>query len=136
MDGPYKHPAKNDVITGPQVISLPEVTAAMSRQIGHRVRYLDLPGPIFGLCLRLGSIDSWTVNGLVAQFTEIVRSNKEGIEASDVVRCITGRSPKSFEQFAAEHKDYFDCTDTTPYVGVATGITLVCVCALVLRYMV
>lgn len=86
LDGPTTHHKQDYILTGPALISAPDMAASLTRQLDHTVRYLHLPGPIFGFMLRLAGADAWTANGVVAQFVEIVRPNKEGIEApTDVV---------------------------------------------------
>ena len=72
-------------------------------------------------------------NGLVAQFTEIVRPNKEGIEVSDTVQEVTGRPPRSFEQFAAQHKDAFRGTDIAPYLAAGIGVASALTAAVLVR---
>lgn len=116
-DGPSKHHGEYHILTGPELLSMPEIAACFSRAIGHKVRYLHLPGPVFGLLLRVSGIDAWMADGLVAQFVEVVRPGLENLEIQDTVERITGRKPVSFEEFAKKNREKFEGFDVLPYVG-------------------
>lgn len=96
---------------------MPEIAAIFTHAIGHKVRYLHLPGPIFGLLLRASGMDAWMANGLVAQFVEVIRPGLENIEIQDTVERITGRKPVSFEEFARRNRGTFEGFDVLPYLG-------------------
>ena len=121
-DGPEKHGGKNYVLTGPQLLSIPEMAGILSREVGHHVRYSHLPGPVFGLLLRATGADEFTANGLVAQFVEIVRPGLEGIEVSDHVERIIGRPPTSFEVFVREHREDLRGFDAGPWIAGGVGV--------------
>lgn len=116
VDGPAKHASKVYVLTGPQRLNMSEYAAIFSRTIGHHVRYLHLPGPIFKRMVKLGGADDFMADGLVAQFVEIVRAD-EDVDVSDDIRQILGRPPTSVEQWSARNRDKFEGFDVVPYIA-------------------
>lgn len=116
LDGPAKHASKVYNITGPQRLNMPELAAIFSRTIGHHVRYLHIPGPIFKRMVKLGGADDFMANGLVAQFVEIVRENDD-VEVSYDIQEILGRPATSVEQWSARNRDKFEGFDVVPYIA-------------------
>lgn len=116
LDGPAKHASKVYNITGPQRLNMPELAAIFSRTIGHRVRYLHLPGPIFKRMVKLGGADDFMANGLVAQFVEIVRENDD-VDVSYDIQEILGRPATSVEQWSQRNRDKFEGFDVVPYIA-------------------
>lgn len=130
LDGSEQHRNKTYVLTGPALISMHDIVAALSRNIGHRVRYIDLPGPVFGALLRFSGVDSWMANGLVAQFVEVVKPNKEGVDATDDVERITGRKATSIDEFVRRNTDALKGRDILPYIQLAgSAVVSACVAA-------
>lgn len=118
--GPKAHAGKEYILTGPQSLNFYDMARIFSAQCGHRVRYLDLPAPAFRGILRLAGLDAWLADGLVAQFTEIVRRHDEGIEVpSPDVEIILRRPPKAFEQFVCENVEMFRGRDVLPFMQLA-----------------
>lgn len=125
LDGPSKHASKVYNLTGPQRLNMSELAAIFSRTIGHHVRYLHLPGPIFKRMVKLGGADDFMANGLVAQFVEIVRENDD-VEVSYDVQEITGRPATSVEQWSERNRDKFEGLDVAPYIasGLVVGVAV------------
>lgn len=123
IDGPTIHAGKVYVLTGPRLVNMPELAERLSKEIGHKVRYLHLPGPIFKRLLKLGGMDEFWANGLVAQFVEIIRPGLEGVEVSTDIEKITGRKATSFEEWVARNKQNFGGFDAGPYIAAgAIGV--------------
>ncbi|KAJ4405300.1 hypothetical protein N0V82_010334 [Gnomoniopsis sp. IMI 355080] len=116
-DGPKQHAGQVYVLTGPKLINMPELATILSQQIGHRVRYLHLPGSIFKQLVKLGGADEFMANGLVAQFVEIIRPGLEGVDISGDIEKITGRRATSFEDWVARNRDKFEGFDIGPYIA-------------------
>lgn len=110
-----------------------DISAALSKSIGHRVHYIDLPGPVFGALLRFSGTDPWMADGLVKQFVDVVKPNKEGIDATDHVEKITGRKPISIEQFATRNRTAFEGTDILPYLQYG-GAAVMSACLIAYLY--
>ncbi|KAK7713905.1 hypothetical protein SLS63_011857 [Diaporthe eres] len=127
LDGPAKHASKVYNLTGPQRLNMPEFAAILSRTIGHRVRYLHLPGPIFKRMVKLGGADDFMANGLVAQFVEIVRA-EDDVDVSGDIQEILGRPATSVEQWGARNRDKFEGFDIVPYLasGLVVGVAVLC----------
>lgn len=119
VDGPDKHAGQTYILTGPKLLNMSEIAAILSRTIGHRVRYLHLPGWMFKRLVKLGGADEFMADGLVAQFVEIIRPGLEGIEVSDDIERITGRPATSFAEWAAKNKDKLKGVDGWPYFASA-----------------
>lgn len=125
LDGPARHASKVYDITGPQRLSMPEFAAILSRTIGHHVRYLHLPAPVFKRMVKLGGADDFMANGLVAQFVEIVRAD-EDVDVSYDIQEILGRPATSVEQWSARNRDKFEGFDVVPYIasGLVVGVAV------------
>lgn len=119
LDGPTLHAEKVYQLTGPRLINMPELAEILSKGIGHNVRYLHLPGPIFKRLLKLTGMDEFWANGLVAQFVEIIRPGLEGVEISDDIEKITGKRATSFEEWVAKNKQKFEGFDAGPYIAAS-----------------
>lgn len=117
VDGPKLHAGKAYVLTGPRLMNMPELAIILSNKIGHKVRYLHLPGPIFKRLLKLGGMDDFMANGLVAQFVEIIRPGLEGVEVSADIEKIIGRKATSFEEWVTRNKQHFEGFDAGPYIA-------------------
>ncbi|KAJ4387267.1 hypothetical protein N0V93_007856 [Gnomoniopsis smithogilvyi] len=117
LDGPKNHAGQVYVLTGPRLINMPELATILSQGIGHRVRYLHLPSPIFKQLLKLGGADEFMANGLVAQFVEIIRPGLEGVDVSNDIENITGKRATSFEEWVAKNEDKFKGFDTGLYIA-------------------
>lgn len=117
LDGPKQHAGKVYVLTGPRLINMPELAMILSQKIGHHVRYLHLPGPIFKQLAKLGGADEFMANGMVAQFVEIIRPGLEGIDVSGDIEKITGQPATSFEEWVARNKGTFEGSDVAPYIA-------------------
>lgn len=115
LDGPAKHASKVYNLTGPQRLNIPEFAAILSQTIGHHVRYLHLPAPVFKRMVKLGGADEFMANGLVAQFVEIVRA-EEDVDVSHDIQEILDRPATSVEQWAARNKHKFEGFNIVPYI--------------------
>lgn len=119
LDGPDKHAGQVYILTGPRLLNMSEMAAVLTQSIGHRVRYLHLPGWLFKRLVMLGGADEFMADGLVAQFVEIIRPGLEGIEVSHDIEKITGRPATSFGKWAAQNRDKFEGFDVWPYMASA-----------------
>lgn len=102
------HEGCEHVLSGPALLSMPDVAADLSVVTGHPVRYLHMPSPIFELLLRVNGVDAWTARGLCHQYVDVVRHGQDnGDTLTDTVLKITGRPPRSFQQFAQANRHAF-----------------------------
>lgn len=102
------HDGLEHVLTGPQLLSLRDLAETLQEVLGRRVRFLDLPAPVFRLLLRVSGTDAWQADGLVRQFADVVRHGRDGAtELTPTVRLLTGRPPRSFRDFVVRYRDDF-----------------------------
>ncbi len=83
-----------------------DIAGALSAGRGKRVRYLDLPVPLYRASLRLAGVDRWLRDGLVAQYAAVVAKGHD-IAVTHEVRRITGSEPKPFAAWAKEQQARF-----------------------------
>jgi uncharacterized protein YbjT (DUF2867 family) len=122
--GLEKHAGKEYTLTGPELLGFGEIAGVLEKAVGHRVRYVDLPGPVFGAVLRFGGgLDPWHARGLVRQFTTIIKRHDEGIdEPSGDVKKILGREPGGVEAWVKRNKKAFEGgSDLGPTLGFAAA---------------
>jgi uncharacterized protein YbjT (DUF2867 family) len=100
------HVGRDHVLTGPEALTSRQIAERLSTALDRRIRYVHLPGPLFGLALRAGGADAWLARGLVRQYAEVVRGGLDDVLAmTDTVREITGTPPRSFLDFARAHAE-------------------------------
>jgi uncharacterized protein YbjT (DUF2867 family) len=104
-------------LTGPAAISYPEVAAAIAAATGTDVRYVDVPPDV----ARAGLVESGMPGWLVDHLDRIFGLIRAGAfdETTDSVRVLTGREPRTFEEFARDHADAFRPAMTTGRPGVS-----------------
>lgn len=93
-------------LTGPETFDMKDAAAQLSKATGRNVRYLDLPVPVFRTVLRLTGNSRWMVNGLIAQFSDMVAGHHD-IDPTGEVERLTGKPPKDFASFLRDHRDAF-----------------------------
>jgi hypothetical protein len=125
LDGPAIHSAKVYNLTGPQRLNMSEFADIFSRTVGHHVRYLHLPAPIFRRMVKFGGADEFMANGLVAQFVEIVRAGDD-VDVSHDIQEILGRPATNVEQWCVRNRDKFEGSDFLPYMvsGLVVGVAV------------
>ena len=93
-------------LTGPETLDMKEAALRLSEVTKRKVRYLDLPSPIFKLILRLTGNSRWMADGLVAQFSNVVAGHHDIDPTFEIMR-LTGVAPRSFKDFVRDHRDEF-----------------------------
>ena len=100
------HDGATYVLTGPELLSVPDLAAQLTMVLGRRVRYVHLPSRVFYVLLRLTGSDPFTAGGLRHQFLDGLRHGQDhGAVFTETVRSITGAAPRSFTEFAEAHRD-------------------------------
>ncbi|NAZ81719.1 NAD(P)H-binding protein [Kineococcus sp. R8] len=95
-------------LTGTPPLSFPDVAAALTAELGHRVRYVHLPGPVLLLGLRAAGSSSWAARGLVAQFAAVVRHGLDGVRTtSGDLGDLLGRAPTDLAAYVRDHRHAF-----------------------------
>lgn len=102
------HEKREYTLTGPELLSMRDIASTLADTLGHPVRFIDLPAPAFRLLLRLNGVDAWTARGVTNQFAHVVRRGRDhAAELTDAVAALTGRAPRSFEEFTRIHRHRF-----------------------------
>lgn len=93
------------ILTGTHPLSFPEIATILSTELGHRVRYLHLPGPLMLAALRASGVAGWQARGLVHQFIDVVRHGADhGRVYTDDLEHLLERTPRGFADLATEHR--------------------------------
>lgn len=96
------------VLTGPELLSIPDIAAIMTDVLRRRVRYLHLPGAVFETAMRLGGASAWQARGMREQFADALRHGKYGIdELTTTVGDLTGTPPRPFREYVVENRSVF-----------------------------
>lgn len=100
------HEGATYFLTGPETLDMKEAALRLSRALGHKVRYLDLPAPLFRILLRLTGNSRWTAKGLVVQFADVVAGHHD-IDPTFEIERLTGKPPHDFTDFILGHRQQF-----------------------------
>jgi uncharacterized protein YbjT (DUF2867 family) len=92
-------------LTGAEAIGYEDVASAISNATGAHVRYVDVPPAGARAGLAAAGMPDWLIGHLDGVFALIRDGAME--ETTDTVRVITGREPRSFAEFAHEHRATF-----------------------------
>jgi uncharacterized protein YbjT (DUF2867 family) len=99
------HAGKAYVLTGPEALSYQDVAEKLSRLRGKPVAYKDVPLEVMRQQLLASGMPEWHVD------VQIDFSNALGAghasTVTDTVEAVTGKPPRSFEQFIREHVALF-----------------------------
>lgn len=93
-------------LTGPETLDMKEASLRLSKALGHPVRYLDLPSPLFWALLRLTGNSRWMAKGLVVQFDDVVAGHHDIDPTFEIAR-LTGKPPRDFTTFVEDHRTQF-----------------------------
>lgn len=99
------HAGKAYALTGPEALSYQEVAERISTSLGRKVIYKDIPLEAMRERLRASGMPEWHVEVQV-DFSTALRAG-QAATVTDVVAAVTGRQPRTFEQFFREHVALF-----------------------------
>jgi uncharacterized protein YbjT (DUF2867 family) len=102
MDG---HTGKAYTITGPEALTYDDVAKMLSWVTGKPVSYRDVPSAVVRQRLLETGMPEWYVE-VQMDFHAALREGGASI-VTDAVESVTGKPPRSFEQFAREHAALF-----------------------------
>ncbi len=104
------HEGSSYGLTGPEALSAAEVAERLSAAIGRPVRYVNLAAAAFGQALAGAGLPGWLVDALVEGNRLLAAGH--GATVTDEVARLTGRPPRTFDQFAADHRAAFGGQDS------------------------
>ncbi len=93
-------------LTGPETLDMNEAAERISKMTHHKVRYVNLPNPVFKAFLRLTGNSRWMAKGLVAQFSDVVAGHHD-IDPTFEIERLTGQPARDFSQFIRDHQAKF-----------------------------
>ncbi len=99
------HQGNSYTLTGHEALSAAEVAERLSAANGREVRYVDLPPDAFRQALAGAGLPDRLVDALIVGNTRLAAG--DGAAVSDEVARLTGRPPRTFEVFAADHRAAF-----------------------------
>ncbi|HNB57865.1 MAG TPA: SDR family oxidoreductase [bacterium] len=99
------HAGKAYTITGPDALSVTEVSKILSEATGKTISYTDVPEEAARKTMVEMQMPNWAIDGLL----ELHAINKAGYaaEISNVTRDMTGKDPIDFERFAKDNAARF-----------------------------
>jgi uncharacterized protein YbjT (DUF2867 family) len=99
------HESKTYVLTGGEPLTQAEVAEKIGKAIGKPVRYADLPVPDAIAGMIAAGLPDWLANDLGVLMAFFATGG--GAAVSPVVEQVTGRKPRSFDEFLAENAAAF-----------------------------
>jgi uncharacterized protein YbjT (DUF2867 family) len=99
------HAGKAYTLTGPEALSYPDVAQKLSRSLGKPVTYKDVPLAVMRERLLASGMPEWHVDVQVDFSTALSAGHASTV--TDAVEIVTGKPPRSFEQFIREHVALF-----------------------------
>jgi uncharacterized protein YbjT (DUF2867 family) len=91
------------LLSGPEALSHTGIAAALTRALGTTVRYIDLPPAAFAERLTTQGLPPDFAADVAALFAEVAAGTLAG--TTDSVLRLTGRAPRTFDAFLAEHRE-------------------------------
>lgn len=100
------HAGATYFLTGPETFDMKTAAARLSKGTGRKVRYLDLPTPVFRVLMRATGNSSWMAKGLTVQFADVVAGHHD-IDPTFEIERLTGTPPRTFDDFVRDHRQSF-----------------------------
>lgn len=99
------HERKAYGITGPETLSQAQVAGKLSAATGKEVRYIDVPPEVAREGMLRRGMPEWLAGAMVEVMASIRRGGAD--ESYDGVSRVTGRRPRSFDDFARDFAPVF-----------------------------
>jgi uncharacterized protein YbjT (DUF2867 family) len=100
------HTGQAYALTGPEALSLDEMAAILTRELGRPVRYVDVPDAAAAEGLRTAGLPEYVIAGLVEAFSAL-RAGRFA-DCTDAVAQVTGRPPRTFEAWCRKNAAAFE----------------------------
>ncbi|MDB5050398.1 MAG: hypothetical protein JWO30_3469 [Fibrobacteres bacterium] len=99
------HEGKTYTLTGPASINMHQVAAAIGKAVGKPVKYVAVPVEGVNQAMAQMGMDAWTIN-LLTDYFKAYGANW-GDFANGEFQAVTGKPPRSIEQFAQDFAGAF-----------------------------
>ena len=103
--GSQQHIGKAYTITGQEAISHGQAAEILSKEVGKRISYVDVPEEDALKGMREAGMEDWLIDATMESY-RIIRAGHAS-QTTNVVEQITGRKPISFSQFAKDYAGAF-----------------------------
>lgn len=104
LTGP-EHESKVYDLTGPEVLTHQQLADIFSRVLGRKILFIDVPGDAMKEALLNVGFPEWQADGLLEDYAHY-RLDEASALTPDVAH-VTGREPRTFEQFVKDHASLF-----------------------------
>jgi uncharacterized protein YbjT (DUF2867 family) len=100
-----QHIGKAYAITAQEAISYGQAAEILSKEIGRRISYLDIPEEEARKGMKEVGMDDWLIDAIMEFYSAIKAGHAS--QTTNVVEQITGRKPISFSQFVKDYTKFF-----------------------------
>lgn len=100
------HEGKSYVLTGPEALSMGEVAGKLSAVLGQAVKYVNIPPAEAKAGMMAAGMPDWLADAWVQLSLMISEGGAEKV--TNNVKDVTGKEPRSFDQFARSHAQAFE----------------------------
>ena len=100
-----QHIGKAYTITGQEAISYGQAAEILSKEVGKRISYVDIPEEDARKGMEENGMDDWLIDAIM-EFYSIIKAGRAS-QTTNVVEQITGRKPIPFTRFARDYAGYF-----------------------------
>ena len=105
LTDPAAHAGQAYTLTGPQSLTFHQVADVLSRVLGRPVKYVGVPREAAEQAMLGGGVPERYAEAL-SELMDDYRAGKMSAVTDDVER-VTGRKPRTLEQFAQDHRAAF-----------------------------
>jgi uncharacterized protein YbjT (DUF2867 family) len=102
------HAGETYELTGPEVLSYEDMARTLGLALGRAIEYVDLSNDGYAQHLRDSGFPDWLADEFVAIYGRGFYQESNGAHTTDAVERLTGRRPRSFEQFARDYAAAFE----------------------------
>ena len=95
------HEGKSYALTGGEALTNSQIAEKISRVVGHKIRYIDLPPAEFKKAQLSAGVPEWSADALL-DLQRLYREGKASRVTNDVER-LTGRKPLTLDQFVTDY---------------------------------
>jgi uncharacterized protein YbjT (DUF2867 family) len=100
-----QHIGKAYATTAQEAISYGQAAEILSKEVGRRISYVDIPEEDARKGMKQNGMDDWLIDAIM-EFCSIIRAGYAS-KTTNVVEQIIGRRPLSFSQFAKDYAKFF-----------------------------
>jgi len=100
-----QYKGKAYMITAQEAISYRQAAEILSKQVGRRISYIDIPEEDARKAMKQNGMNDWLIDAIM-EFYTIIKTGHASKTTNEVEQII-GRKPISFSQFAKDYAEFF-----------------------------